>query len=83
MAMKEEVIQDISKQIYRRFPAVEGKKPRVKQRQIPEGRSISKAPTFLFTYHSRVKLPANRSLPYWVRVVVDKRGKIMKITTSR
>lgn len=81
--IEEDVIEAISKDIYRRFPAVEGKKPKVKLQQLSDNRSIGKAPTYLLTYHGRVSLPNRKTLPYWVRVVTNSKGKILKISTSR
>jgi len=81
--MKEQTLQAINDDIYRRFPAVKGKKPRVNLQHISDSRSIGKTPTYLLVYQSQVKLPNNKSLPYWVRVVADPHGKILKISTSR
>ena len=81
--MNDEVIQIVNKEIYRRFPEVNGKKPKVVQQQLSQARSIGKQPTYLLTYQSRVKLQNNKSLPYWVRVVVNTQGKILKLSTSR
>jgi hypothetical protein len=80
---KEELLKTVNKEIYRRFPAVRDKKPKVKLQQPSNARSIRKEPTYLLTYHSKVKLSDNKSLPYWVRVVTNSNGKILKISTSR
>jgi hypothetical protein len=73
--VNQELIEKVSKKIYRRFPAVKGAKPRVQTRR-PEG-------SYTLAYHSVVTTSNRKSLPYWVRVVVDESGKILKITTSR
>ena len=77
--MKTETVQNISKQIYRRFPEFKGIKPKVRSQATPKTGN----PTFLLTYAMQARLDENRLLDRWVRVVVDEDGKIIKISTSK
>ena len=77
--MKTETVQDISKQVYRRFPEFKGVKPKVRSQQT----SKASSQTYLLTYATRAKLDEERFLERWVRVVVDESGKIIKISTSK
>lgn len=77
--MKAELIEKVNKQIYRRFPAVKGSKPRVQSRQ-PGG--VNSSREYTLAYHNKVTTSTGKSMPYWVRVVIDERGNIIKITTS-
>lgn len=77
------MIQSVNREIYRRFPAVDGVKPKVQKRPKLPNKDAKLAPAFLLIYESTVKLPANKRLPMWIRAYVDERGKILKVTTSR
>ena len=83
MALNQKVIQVVSHEIYRRFPEVKGKKPRVQQRSTTKGRSIfSSRPTYLLTFRGQAATSTNKTMPYWVRVVINDQGRILKITMS-
>jgi hypothetical protein len=83
MALNQKVIQAVSSEIYRRFPEVKGKQPRVQIRSSTKGRSIfSPRPTYLLTFRGQATTSTSKTLPYWVRVVIDDRGRILKITMS-
>jgi hypothetical protein len=83
-AMDEQIVQAVSKEIYRRFPAVRGKKPKVRlQQPAKKAGAPKKAPAYVLTFCAQVTTSTLKRLPYRVRVVVDESGKILKITTSR
>ena len=81
--MDEALIKKTSNNIYRRFPAVQGVKPRVQVHRSGRGGSSNGKPAYTLAFHRDVTTSNRKSLPYWVRVVIDARGKILKITTSR
>lgn len=81
--MKQTTLYSISQEIYRRFPEIKGISPKVHARPTPQAKSVAASPTYLLTYNNRGSTPENKSLPRWVRVVVNEQGKILKITTSR
>lgn len=79
--MEQKIIQSISKEVYKRFPEVNGKKPKVRlQRQ--SGKGAPPGQTYLLTFSTKVNTSTNKSLPRLVRVVANAQGKILKITTS-
>jgi hypothetical protein len=77
--MKKEILQKVSQNIYRRFPELKGRKPRV-QRQPNRNTGAS---NYMLIFRGQVNTADNRILPRWVRVLVNERGKILRITTSR
>lgn len=76
------LIKAINLQIYKRFPEVSGKNPRIQKRKSDQPQTQEKQ-TYLLTYNGQVQLSAERLLPRSIRVVVDEDGNILKITTSR
>lgn len=77
--MEKKVVEKISKMVYAKFPEVKGKKPKIK---------TSKTVTmdngnFILTYNATAKDIRGRSIPRYVRVVANAKGKIIKMSTSR
>jgi hypothetical protein len=85
--MKQEIIQSISKEIYRRFPEVTGARPKVRplanDPSVAQAKSISPTTAYLFTFTSQASVFEDKTITRWVRVVVSEQGKILKISTSR
>lgn len=77
--MESKYVDTICSQIYRRFPEVDGARPKV-QAQAPAG---SETVNYLLTFKGSGKTEDGRSISRIVRVVASERGKILKITTSR
>jgi len=82
MSMNQKQVDKISKEIYRRFPEVNGKKPQVRKRQLVKKRSILRSNTYSLTYRGQSKTLLNKTMPFYVRAVVNEDGKILKITMS-
>jgi len=78
--MKRDIVQKISREIYRRFPEFSGVSPKVKAQNTSKP---SAHPTYLLTFNTKVRLPDKKTMSRWVRVVADDTGKILKTTTSR
>jgi hypothetical protein len=76
--MNKEVVKKISKHVYSRFPEMKGSKPKIKQSKI-----AARDQNYIFTYNTTAQGPGSRTLPRFVRVVVDQRGKIIRMSTSR
>lgn len=71
---EQQSLASICEQVYRRFPEVAGKQPRV---QHQPGDKL------LLIFHSTGKTADGRAISRSVRVVVSAAGKIVKMTTSR
>ncbi len=82
MAMNHDLIRAINQEVYRRFPEVEGKQPKVRQQNSLRKQADAKATTYLLIYQGQVTTSTNRSMTRLVRVVANDQGKILKITTS-
>jgi hypothetical protein len=81
--MEQALIKAINQEVYRRFPEVKGKRPKVQVQQLSKNRAINKAKTYLLIYSSQVQTSSNATLSRIVRVVVNASGEILKISTSR
>lgn len=81
--MDPKYIKSISNQVYRRFPELDGSKPKVRLQSAPKAKSTPPAPKYLLTYQGKAKSPTGKTILRLVRVIADTKGKILKITTSR
>ncbi len=85
--MDHTLIEAVSEEIYKRFPEIRGKKPKVQKVSAADcasskGRSISRSPTYLLIFQGQAMTASQKKLPLFVRAVIDERGKILKITMS-
>jgi hypothetical protein len=71
--MEARSISAINQEVYRRFPELKGVKPRLQK--------IDR--NTLLLYQAEINLPEQKSLHRSVRVVVNERGEILKMSTSR
>ena len=72
--MDQNIINGICKQVYQQFPVISG--------VIPEIRSQPNEAQ-LFIFRSSGKTSNEKTIPINIRVIVDKNGKILKISSSR
>jgi hypothetical protein len=83
--MEPNLVKNISSLVYKRFPEMTGKRPKVSKqvnhKKTPK--SISASEVYLLIFRSKAQGPNGRSIPRLVRVVANSRGKILKISTSR
>lgn len=82
------IIKKVSDQVYRRFPEVAGAKPSIKKQTGGKNHQNSQkktdgTSTYLLTYKGSVEVGNGKKMGRWVRVVVNDRGGILKMTTSR
>ena len=86
-AMDPKVLQNISQEVYRRFPDLRGRRPRVQAVKPGQTRSAGLSSTngasYLLVFSGRVATSTGKQMPYTVRVVVNEQGKILKISSSR
>ena len=81
--MDPEIIEEVCEIIYRKFPEIEGVKPKVRKQPVPKDSPKPKYPVYLLTFNTTARGPGGKSIPRWVRVAVSTNGKIKKTTTSR
>ncbi|MDT8896870.1 MAG: hypothetical protein ACPLUL_01385 [Thermanaerothrix sp.] len=72
--MDAQTLHKVCRQIYNRFPQVEGQKPKIK----PQTEEI-----FLLIFESRATSADGKSHHQIVRATVTKNGKILKTSLSR
>lgn len=81
--MDSKLVDSISKQIYKRFPEVEGKKPKVRRQASNSGNKSKSTGTYLLTFQGKAKVQGGKTINRYIRVVADDEGKIIKVSTSR
>jgi hypothetical protein len=78
-SMDEQMVQAVSREIYRRFPELQGKQPRVQSYRAGKSKPFV---GYVFSYASLAMVAPGRQLAFNVRVITDEQGKIVKITAS-
>ncbi|OGO36663.1 MAG: hypothetical protein A2W35_20985 [Chloroflexi bacterium RBG_16_57_11] len=85
--MDPKLLQNVSQEIYRRFPELLGRRPRVQAVKPGQNRedwgSILGEAKHLLVYSGRAVTSTGKQMPFIVRVVVNEQGKILKISSSR
>lgn len=76
--MNAERLQALTRRIARRFPEMRQVRPRWRRLRLPDG-----SPGYLVVYRTVVRAADGRALPRSVRVLLNAKGQILKITTSR
>jgi hypothetical protein len=76
--MDSKTVNSVCSQIYRRFPEVNGVRPKVQSQASPQAGS-----TYLLIFKGTATTADGKTLPRIVRATVDEQGKILKVTTSR
>ena len=77
--MDERTIENISKQVGKRFPEITSKNPTVKTQKSGKGEEAR----YVLTYKGRTQLPNGREMKQVVRVVADGSGRILKMSASK
>jgi hypothetical protein len=72
--MDSKLIDKVCSQVYKKFPEVKGKKPKIREYTSSQ---------HLFIFSAKVTTSDGRSMPRTIRVIVNDDGKIGKMTTSR
>lgn len=78
--MDTKTIENVCKQVYRRFPEVTGSRPRVQQQAAA---NAAPKDSYLFIFKGSGTTADGHSIARVVRVVVSQEGKILKTSTSR
>ena len=75
--MDKNLIEKVSKTVYRKFPELKGSSPRVNQSKSPINEE------YVLVYKAQTTDIRGNKMPRSVRVVVNAGGKIQRISTSR
>jgi len=82
MMGKSEIVDKVSKKVYRKFPDFEGVSPKVKKR--PQDKKTGEVPEgYLLIYQTKVSGPGGKEITRIVRAVADKKGNVEKLSTSK
>jgi hypothetical protein len=85
--MDTKILASVNQEVYRRFPLLNGKRPKV-QSYRPFAAALSAEPpagqpAYLMLYQGQASAPNQKVIPLIVRVLVDRSGRILKISSSR
>jgi hypothetical protein len=83
MELTPQAIKTITKYIYERFPDIAGSKPRVQQRPVSKSKSALPEGTYLVTFQKTAHSLQGTAIPRSVRVIVNQKGEILRVSTSR
>jgi len=83
MQLTPQALKTITKYIYARFPEISGSKPQVKQRPVPKTKTNLPNETYLITYEKLAHSGQGIVIPRSVRVIVNHKGEIIRVSTSR
>jgi hypothetical protein len=78
-----EIIKSVTNQIQKKYPEFAGVAPKVRRQPLPKGAESTNQTLYLFTFNVSAQAADNVTIPRSVRVTVNDKGKIIKITTSR
>lgn len=84
--MDQSILNKVVSQIHRQYPEFSSSQPNVRAQTAPQAKSAAPAQTYLLTFQSTARVIAgkeSKAVPRWMRVVVNDKGKILKVTTSR
>ena len=80
--IEKRIVDRVSRKIYQQFPEMSGVSPSIRQPSISKDNQERAVSAYLLTYQVSVSLPGGKSMPRWVRVMVNTDGNILKISTS-
>lgn len=72
--MERSVLDKVCKQVYRRYPTLRDKKPKV---------TSQGSDRYLLLFSTSGKTPDGKTIKQTIRVVADNSGRILKTSTSR
>jgi hypothetical protein len=75
--MKAKLIDKVSQEVYRKHPDLKGVKPKVTPREGDKSSDI------LLVYQKKISGPGGKKINRIVRAVVDEKGKVKKLSTSK
>lgn len=78
-----DIIKSVTNQIHKKFPEFAGVAPRVRRQSLPKGSNTAYQSIFLFTFNTSVHADDHVVIPRSLKVTVNEKGKIIKITSSR
>ena len=83
MELTPQAIKTITKYVYARFPDIVGSKPRVQKRPVSKSKPVLSEGTFLVTFQKTAHSQEGIAIPRSVRVIVNQKGEILRVSTSR
>jgi len=88
--LNQKQINSISRQVYRKFPELDGATPKVKSQSVSNRISGLGSRSkhledqrFLLTYKGTASIPGGRTMMRVVRAVANAQGKLLKISSSK
>ena len=82
-SLSPEIIKSVTNQIHKKYPEVAGVAPKVRRQPLPKENEAASQKLYLFTFNVSAHAANNVTIPRSIRVTVNDKGKIIKVTTSR
>ena len=79
-------VKSISAKVHRKFPELKGVVPSINKQSIPNNKILSKTnhtSRYLLTYKGVASMPGGHTMHKIVRVVVNNKGQVLKMTLSK
>lgn len=76
----EKLIQSVNREVFRRFPELKGYKPKARAYRGGKNQPYD---GYIFLYSTAAEVLPGKQLVMQVRVLTDRQGKIVRVTTSR
>lgn len=81
--MDQKIIDRVNQEIYKKFPELDGAKPRIAKTSTPKSKSDRDSLRYTLTYRRSIKISQTKTIPLVVRVVCSEDGKIQKLSSSK
>jgi hypothetical protein len=81
--MNQRMIDNVCREVYRRFPEIRGLKPKMQPYGASKNSTTNPSPKYLLIFRSKAATETHQSLSYVIRVIVNEQGKILKMSMSR
>lgn len=84
--MDPKILKKVVNQIHRRYPEFAGCQPKVHPQILPRDDAGEQQTNYLLTFSNKATAISSggvKSMPRYLRVVIDANGRILKVTTSR
>jgi hypothetical protein len=81
--MNDKTIEEICKEVYRRFPEIRGVKPKIQPYRPSGAQAASASKKSVLIFQGGGVTDSKKTLTYLVRVVVNADGKILRMSMSR
>jgi len=81
--MNDRMIAFICREVYQRHPELLGVRPKIQIYGSENARTSGPSPKYLLVFKGKGETASQKSIPLFLRVVVNDQGKILRMSMSR